>query len=168
MFTSFDENKFWQAINDKDMSRLKINTVSAIRNDPTFSRSETKQVLDILDEKIPEIFEDEIDLGYEERLEKNEWNKDYFTKLTYWFQKNFAKSRLEHIKEVGQVVHKDNQQKYNRAPISQTGTRGSTNRTVNPLTASGKSKKWPLLVGGIAAATTLVLIVVLLIKFLTK
>lgn len=168
MFTSFDENKFWQAINEKDMSRLKINTVSAIRNDPTFSRSETKQVLEILDEKIPEIFEDEIDLGYEERLEKTEWTKDYFTKLTYWFQKNFAKSRIDHIKEVGQVVHNESGQNFNRVPVSQTGKQGPANRTVNPPTASGETKKRPLLVGGIAAAAALVLIVVLLIKFLTK
>ena len=65
MFTSFDEKAFWEAIEKKDFVCLKVNTVSSILNDPTFARGETMKVLEILDDKVPEIFEDEIRLDYE-------------------------------------------------------------------------------------------------------
>ena len=51
MFTSFDENSFWQAIHNKDYRRLKNNVISAILNDPTFARCEIKEILNILLEK---------------------------------------------------------------------------------------------------------------------
>ena len=75
MFTSFDENDFWKAIQEKDYTSLKINTVSSMLNDPTFTRGETEKVLEILDDKVPEIFEEEITLDYEERLERSAWDK---------------------------------------------------------------------------------------------
>lgn len=115
MFTSFDEKTFRQAIENKDYLRLKINTVSAIRNDPTFDRGETKRVLKILEEQVPEIFEEEVRLDFEEQLDRNDWDKDYFTKLTYWLQENFAKSRIDYIKKVGSVVHKETEEKYKRS-----------------------------------------------------
>lgn len=112
MFTSFDESAFKKAIEEKDYLRLKVNTVSTMLNDPTFERGETMEVLKILDEQVPDIFEEYKDLDYEERLERNAWDKRYFTKLTYWFQENFAKSRVDYIKEVGQAVHQDTAKKY--------------------------------------------------------
>lgn len=112
-FTAFDENVFWTAIEKKDYLRLKVNTVSSMLQDPTFARGETEKVLKILEEKVPEIFEEEVHLDYEERLERSAWDKRYFTKLTYWFQENFAKSRIDYIKEVGRVVHRDTEQEYN-------------------------------------------------------
>ena len=60
MFTSFDEKNFKEAIKNKDLLTLKINTVSAILNDPTFERGETDKVIRILEEQIPEIFENEV------------------------------------------------------------------------------------------------------------
>ena len=107
MFTAFNENDFWTAIEKKDYLRLKVNTVSSLRQDPTFATGETEKVLQILEEKVPEIFEEEVHLDYEERLERSAWDKRYFTKLTYWFQENFAKSRIDYIKEVGRAVHRD-------------------------------------------------------------
>lgn len=95
MFTSFDENVFRQAIKDKDYLCLKVNTVSSMLDDPTFERGETMKVLQILSEQVPEIFEDYVELDYEERLEPCDWDKRYFTKLTYWFQENFSKERVE-------------------------------------------------------------------------
>ena len=112
-FIAFDENVFWTAIEKKDYLRLKVNTVSSMLQDPTFARGETEKVLKILEEKVPEIFEEEVHLDYEERLERSAWSKGYFTKLTYWFQENFAKSRIDYIKEVGRAVHRDTEQKYN-------------------------------------------------------
>lgn len=112
-FIAFNENDFWTAIEKKDYLRLKVNTVSSMLQDPTFARGETEKVLKILEEKVPEIFEEEVHLDYEERLERSAWSKGYFTKLTYWFQENFAKSRIDYIKEVGRAVHRDTEQKYN-------------------------------------------------------
>lgn len=189
MFTSFDEKTFWKAVEEKDYVCLKINTVSSMLDDPTFVRGETMKVLEILDDKVPEIFEDEIRLDYEERLERSEWDKRYFTKLTYWFQENFAKSRVAYIKEVGSVVHKDTARKYDASlnncpttPITQSVKKpvtparpttpsklaGSTQQKVNPTQApTAKERKVPV-VGVIAAAAVLVLVVVLLVKLLGK
>lgn len=175
MFTSFDENDFWKAIHEKDYTSLKINTVSSMLNDPTFARGETEEVLKILDDKIPEIFEEEVRLDYEERLERSAWDKRYFTKLTYWFQENFAKSRVAYIKKVGQAVHQDTAQKYNEsinhrpaqsAPKPSVSQQGG--HIENPTQApEAKGKKLPVL-GVIAAVAALVLVVAFLIKLLSK
>ena len=169
MFRSFDENKFYSAIKNKDYDRLKVNTVSAIRNDPTFAREETEQVLNILKDKVPEIFEKEINLDYEERLERDKWDKNYFTKLTYWFMENFAESRLEYIKEVGRVVHKDTQRIYEasirNSETNHTTSARNTKKKVassNPTQAPAeKEHKFPV-IGIIVVAAVLVLIMVLL------
>lgn len=177
MFTSFDETAFWKAISEKDKLHLKVNTVSAMRNDPTFERGETAKVISILEKEIPEIFEPEVTLEYEERLERGAWDKGYFTKLTYWFQENFAKSRIDHIKEVGQVVHKDTAKKYAESmsmkkPTTDTVAHKTTasippTQKQNPTKAPETRKVFPL-AGAIAAVVALVLLVVLLIKALTK
>lgn len=177
MFTSFDEKAFWKAIEEKDMLRLKVNTVSAMRNDPTFERGETEKVIRVLEEKIPEIFEPEVALAFEERLERDKWDKGYFAKLTYWFQENFAKSRIDHIKKVGQVVHKDTAKKYAESmsvkkSTTDTAPRRKPNNTsvpekTNPTQAPEKKEKIPL-IGAIAAVAVLVLFVVLLFKVFAK
>lgn len=175
MFTSFDENEFWKAIQEKNYTRLKINTVSSMLNDPTFARGETKKVLKILEDNVPEIFEEEVKLDYEERLERSAWNKRYFTKLTYWFQENFAKSRVNYIKEVGQVVHQDTAQKYNESinrhttqPTPKSANSQQRGRVPNPTRAQAtKGKKFPI-PGVIAAVVALVLLVILLVKLLSK
>ena len=46
-------------------------------------------------------------LDFEERKPREEWDKRYFTKLTYWFEENFSKERISHIiaaKETAQVA----------------------------------------------------------------
>ena len=43
MFTSFDENDFWKAIQEKDYTSLKINTVSSMLNDPTLPAGRPKR-----------------------------------------------------------------------------------------------------------------------------
>lgn len=136
MFTSIDENAFRQAIKDKDYLALKVSTVSTMLDDPTFERGETMKVIQILKEQVPEIFEDEIKLDYEERLEKSAWDKRYFTKLTYWFQENFAISRINYIKEVGSVVHRDTAQQYNQSmamnkPVTPKAASSATSRPVS-------------------------------------
>ena len=147
MFTSIDENAFRQAIKDKDYLALKVSTVSTMLDDPTFERGETTKVVQILKEQVPEIFEEEVKLDYEERLEKSAWDKRYFTKLTYWFQENFALSRIEHIKEVGRVVHRDTAQQYNQSmainkpavPKATTATKASRPTAERPKTTAPKT-----------------------------
>lgn len=131
MFTSIDENAFRQAIRDKDYLALKVNTVSTMLDDPTFERGETKKIVQILKEQVPEIFEDEVTLDYEERLDKSAWDKRYFTKLTYWFQENFALSRIDYIKEVGSVVHRDTAQQYRQSMAASKPTSPNTSARVS-------------------------------------
>ena len=99
MFHSFVEADFWKEIEEKDLLSLKVDTRSAMLNDPTFSGHEVDDV--------PEIFEEEITLPYEERLDRSKWDRPYFTKLTFRFQENFALTRIPYIKEVGKEVYKD-------------------------------------------------------------
>lgn len=107
MFHSFNEADFWKEIEEKDFLSLKVDTRSAMQTDPTFSGHEADDVLAVLKERVPEIFEEEITLPYEERLDRSKWDKPYFTKLTFWFQENFAITRIPYIKEVGKEVYKD-------------------------------------------------------------
>ena len=194
MFTSFDESAFRKAIEEKDYLRLKVNTVSTMLNDPTFERGETMEVLKILDEQVPDIFEEYKDLDYEERLERSAWDKRYFTKLTYWFQENFAKSRVDYIKEVGQAVHQDTAQKYAQSdalrskldsakPAQPSPTKpkqpvqsAPKAAPTKPTTHAGKSESpkveekkgnFPV-VGAILAVIALVAVGVLLIKAFVK
>ena len=147
MFTSIDENTFRQAIRDKDYLALKVSTVSTMLDDPTFERGETVKAIQILKEQVPEIFEDEVKLDYEERLEKSEWNKRCFTKLTYWFQENFAISRISYIREVGRVVHRDTAMQYKQSmamnkPVGPKSTPSASSKPVpeKQKTTSPKTK----------------------------
>lgn len=115
MFSAFDEERFYKAIEEKDYLRLKTNTVSSMLQDPTFARGETDQVLKILHERVPEIFEQEVQLGREKRLDKGQWDKEYFISLVTWFEYNFAESRIDHIREVGKVVRADTQRAYEKS-----------------------------------------------------
>ena len=114
-FEAFDTEKFWKAIKDKDYLHLKVNFVSSMLQDPTFDRGDTDRIIKIFDKEVPEIWENEEELDYEERLDEKDWDKRYFTKLTYYMQENFAKSRIPYIKKVGKVVHRDTVEKYNRS-----------------------------------------------------
>lgn len=103
-FKSFDGKNFQDAIKNKDYTRLKVNVSSAIANDPGFRGDEIERVLDILQEEVPEIFEDYKHLNYEYDLDRDQWNKGYFDEMTYWLQRNFSKERLEKLKEVGRTI----------------------------------------------------------------
>lgn len=190
MFTSIDENAFRQAIRDKDYLALKVSAVSTMLDDPTFERGETMKVVQILKEQVPEIFEDEVKLDYEEHLEKSAWDKRYFTKLTYWFQENFAISRINYIREVGCVVHRDTAQQYNQSmamnkpvapkatpstasrPASErqktTAPKASTSTPATPKTTKkteASKRNFPV-AGAIVAVGALVLVGILLFKLL--
>lgn len=157
MFHSFSEADFWEEIAKKDFLSLKVDTLSAMLTDPTFSGHEVDDVLTVLEEKVPEIFEEEITLSYEERLDRSKWDKPYFAKLTFWFQENFAKTRIPYIEEVGKEVYKD---------LSEP-----REETQNPTTAPAQKQPpkarahLAVIAAGIAA---LVLIVLALVRLLGR
>lgn len=174
-FTSFDEGVFRQAIKDKDYLCLKVNTVSSILNDPTFERGETMEVLKVLEENVPEIFEKYKELDYEERLEPDVWDKRYFTKLTYWFQENFSKERIAYIKEVGKVVHKDTAKKYAESNAIQRKAASGSAQSADVHTIASTStiklnekKRNYLIAGMILAMSALLFAGVLLFRFFMK
>lgn len=115
MFATIDEKVFWLVIAQKNYENLKVDVVGTMLDDPTFAHGEAEKVLQILQERVPEIFEEEVHLEFEERLDRAGGDKRYFTKLTYWFQENFALSRVAYIKEVGKVVHADTEAAYNES-----------------------------------------------------
>ena len=128
----------------------------------------------------------EVHLPYEERLDQSAWDKDYFSKLVFWFQENFAESRLMYIMSVGKTVHADTARAYaasaapkktvapppaapivKQQPVERVAASAQTpGRTPevapNPRKApeSVPQKEFPL--GTIAAVATLVLVIVLL------
>lgn len=97
---------FWEEIEKKDYLSLKVDARSVILIDSTFSTHELNDMISIFKKKVPEIFEKEIELSYEERLDESEWTKGYFSRLVFWFQQNFALSRIPYIKKVGRAVYK--------------------------------------------------------------
>ena len=179
MFTSFDENKFRQAIIDKNYMHLKVNAVSAISYDPTFERGEANNVIEILKKEVPEIFEEYKQEEYEERLSQSEWDKRYFSKLTYWFQENFSEERLAHIKEVGKMVYPSQKPILSSAPRTDKKTtnvnqpkmtvKNTTHEkrtsSSNPQRAS--EKQFPV-AGALLTAGALVLAGILLYKILSN
>lgn len=162
MFRAFDENAFWQAVKEKNFLRLKVNTASAMLDDPTFERGEAEQVLKILEEKVPEIFEDYVVESYEQRLNPEEWDKRYFTKLVYWFQENFAKERVPYIKEVGQVVHRDTAEQYKRSMMQEETPKVRSKETKAQRAENGN---FPI-AKAVLAVVALVIVVRLLFKAL--
>lgn len=176
MFTFFKKEDFEEAINKKDYLWLKACVARSMLNDPTFERGETKEILNVLKEKIPEIFEEEIKLDFEERLERSAWDKRYFTGLTYCLQENFAESRIAYIQEVGKVVHKDTAEVYRKSmkepvPLPKQSHSKNPQSTLKKPTpkkhqhSRDKGSNFPL-AGTIIAAVVLTGVVVLLIKLL--
>ena len=153
MFHSFNEADFWKEIEEKDFLSLKVDTRSAMQTDPTFSGHEADDVLAVLKERVPEIFEEEITLPYEERLDRSKWDKHYFTKLTFWFQENFALTRIPYIKEVGKEVYKD--------------LLKPQEKPRNPTTAPAQ-KQPPKARASLAVIAALVLIVLALVRLLGR
>lgn len=113
---AFNIEDFKEALKTKNYLRLKVNTVSTLLNDPTQSHGEMKTVISLLKKYTPEIFEKYEKLGFEkEKLPRDKWDKDYYTGLIYYFQKNFAVERLPYILEVGRAVHKDTYLQYEKS-----------------------------------------------------
>ena len=151
MISSYYIEDFEKAIREKDCSSLRLITVNAIRNDSAQKSTEVKEMLQRFHRDIPEIFEAEKALPYEERMPEEKWDYSYFIKLTYFFQENFAESRLKHIWEVGRkITPKPQKEAGNKRPLTQA-----------PLSANTHLKITAAIAGGIFLAGIAVLIIVL-------
>ena len=113
MSVTFEEKDLDRAINERKEKNdrndlwIKGTVMNSIWNDPTFEHGETDRLLEILKQRVPDIFEDEKDMPGEKKIDDPVlWSEDYFAELTYWFRENFALSRIGHIREVGKAVHK--------------------------------------------------------------
>lgn len=160
-FESFDEAAFEKALQEKDYNRLKINTISAIRNDPAFRRDEIKLVLKTLKDRCPEIFEDYRCLDYEEKKPNpSTWDSRYFTACTFCLKDNFSMERIERICEIGRTLYPKETQ---RATPTEEGTHreksDAMRQNVPPLTAP--ERRYNLLIASVAVAAVLVLILVI-------
>lgn len=179
-FSTFDGNKFYEAIKNKDYDLLISYFICAIRCDPAFKKEEIPHIIKIFEKEVPEIFKEEVKLDYEVELPKSEWNKDYFYRQLLRLQNNFCKKRLDYLKKVGQAIFREpvrtesvkpaiNQTAMqNRSRTAQTSERPVSNGQNNRKTLP-KGKNFPkagmLWAAGILA---IVILVVLLVNLLIK
>lgn len=112
-FTSFDAGEFDAAIEAKDYRKIKSYIVSAIRNNPCFTKapgqnaSETKLAIEILNERLKEIFVDYEVLEGEHPFNKEEsatWDWEYFIRQTFLLEENFSMTRIGNLKKIGKKI----------------------------------------------------------------
>ena len=104
-FISFNPERFYDAIKNKNYKVLKTNTYSALMMELGYGTGEFDRVINILKKEIPDIFEPYEKADYEfHTSNRKEWTYSYYVKLAYYFQQNFALSRIPEIKEVGNFI----------------------------------------------------------------
>lgn len=112
-FTSFDEQIFYRAIEERDYSVLKTCVISSIRYNPGFRKargenySEARLAMNILKEKVPEMFERYIVQEEEHAYDVTEaetWDREYFIGQTFWLGENFCMERYSHLMKIGQKI----------------------------------------------------------------
>ena len=173
-FISFDESTFWKAIEEKNYSLLKTCIVNSIRNNPGFKKdfknakgdkcSEARLAMDILKEKVPEIFEKyELQDG-EHIYDPNEaaaWDKEYFIRQTFLLKQNFCTKRYNHVKEIGiKITHEANSNFQN--PQEQ-GQMKRKNQLALARINQILQKTKPLLVAGAVVIAVILAVIVLVV-----
>ena len=104
-FVSFNSEKFYESIKNKNYPALKSNTYSALMMELGYGTGEFDRVINILKKEIPDIFEPYEKADYEVHASnRKEWTQKYYAKLAYYFEKNFALSRIPELKEVGNFI----------------------------------------------------------------
>ena len=173
MSVTFDEKDLDRAIdarkekNDRNDLWIKGTVMNTMWNDPTFEHGETNRLLEILKQRVPDIFEDEKNMPGEKKIDDPAlWNEDYFAELTYWFRENFALSRIKHIREVGKAVHKKSVE---QTPESNDQKKETAKKVEEQKKKSktGEVKNFHK-PGMMIAAIILVILLVLLLKNLFK
>lgn len=137
MFLSFNDTDFNKAIENRDFLTLKSYIISSIRYNPQFlplqgaSISEAEMALNILRERVKEIFENykkqdkEIVISDDESVN---WSKEYFIEQTFWLGENFCEERIERIKKIGKKISED---KKIREQVSHRQGQSSPKRSAN-------------------------------------
>ena len=148
-------------IQEKDYISAKSCVVSEIRIDPRFEKGVTNSMLQILDEQAPDIFEEEATLSYETKTsDSTQWNERYFAQTLMWFERNFAKSRLVHIKEVGQKVYPAKTATPKVAPAQEQPKRP----TQAPKSKKLRPQSIAIAAGAVVAVVAAVLLLIKLLK----
>ena len=157
--TSFE--KLEKAISEKDYISAKSYVVTSMRFDPRFESGISDRMLALLQEQAPEIFEEEKMLNYEDKLtDLSKWDERYYMQILVWFERNFAQSRIAHIKDVGKKVY----------PPKSSKTKESTHKTQKPHpTQAPKSKKTSpqnilMIAGAVVAVAAAVLLIIKVLK----
>lgn len=126
MFKSFDDKEFQDALDKKDYSKLKSFLICAIRNNPGFEiedheeYSETKQIVFILNERCPNIFEDyhlQPSENKKDLNDKNKWNYDFFLQETFFLGENFSIERFNQLLIIGQAIDRRKTGKRKETPF---------------------------------------------------
>lgn len=104
-FISFNTERFYDAIKNKDYKVLKTNAYSALMMEIGYGSGEFDKIINIFKKEIPDIFESYEKADYEfHTSNRKEWTQKYYAELAYYFEKNFALSRIPEIKEVGNFI----------------------------------------------------------------
>lgn len=120
MFKSFNEEKFFAAIEQKNYLSIKNCIINAIRNNPQFkvdkgeTEAEAIRAINIVRKKLPEMFEEYVIREREKGKELNNpnfWDEEYFLRQTFLLEENFCEERIAYIKKIGQKISEDKKQK---------------------------------------------------------
>lgn len=167
-FSSFNGNDFEEAIVEKKYSTLVSYVVNVMRINPEFiaekgqNKSEAEIALDILRERVPEIFEEYNLQGGEESFVRGSIKelklddlKECFRQQAFWLRENFCEKRIEDIKFIGHEIAEKNTANFSK-PQNQNQT-GQSNK-------KRKSRNLNPLLLGIALLIIIVLVVAIAVK----
>ena len=153
--------KLEKAISEKDYISAKSYVVTAMRFDPRFENGTSDRMLSVLEERASDIFEEEKKLSYEERVQDpSKWDERYYMQVLVWFERNFAKTRLSHIKDIGRKVYPAKATAPKTGPVKSQEHRP----TQAPKSKNLLPQNLVLIVGAIAAVAAAVLLIIKLFK----
>lgn len=168
-FTSFDSDDFYKAIEDKKYAKLKTCVISAIRNNPSFNvvkgenASEATTAMNILVEKVPEIFEEyEVQDGdqlYNEN-DMDKWNKEFFIRQTFLLGENFSKRRYKQVMNIGKKITKGKMPNFQDP--QELNHEMFEEQEIEPVVQKTSTKMNPVLLGGIILLAVIVLVVIVM------
>lgn len=99
-----------EEIRTNNIKAIKSGLTNVICFDPTFRTNKFELQLKYIEDKGINI-RDPYKERDEYRLKKEDWTKEYFFLLVEWLRQNFAiDERIEHVKEVGRFIFKEDKQ----------------------------------------------------------
>lgn len=95
--------KFKQDIDKRDLLSVRITIKDTIKSDPTFKQFD--KLCDYTKKQGVNIYQEYDRNEFEKDISK--WNNDYLDRQCVELVRNFSKERIEHLREVCQVVYKE-------------------------------------------------------------